>query len=318
MSPEPQTEQTPPQPQPKPQIGGRRCHINALRHEDSGQFYAMSREDRQAFNQHYLGITGDLNPQTNRERWLATSIAEDQWRLNRARAIENNIFAIGMSGPIADSTHGDSPEVTAAACQARIWLQDGRQLQLLALFEQRIRRSVEKNEKQLKELQAERQAAFNQAVEEAILLGQLDLDEREAASPAISEEPPDHGPTAPFSQQGSALILSPEMDGNPQLPLGQTPAMDGELGNYSVNGTPGSAPLCQQGSALILSPEMGGSPQLPLGQSPEMVGDHLNYSVNGFAFSFAEINQRAHRELRLRKARQLQKAAPPFQLPKAA
>ena len=251
MSPEQTEQQTapnPPQPQPQPQpdpkaqIGGRRCHINAFRHEGSGQFYAMSREDRQAFNQHYLGITGDLNPQTNRERWLATSIAEDQWRLNRARAIENNIFAIGMSGPIADTTHGDSPEVTAAACQARIWLQDGHQLQLLALFEQRIRRSVEKNEKQLRELQAERQAAFDQAVEEAILLAQLDLAEREAAGPAVSEEPP-HA------------------------------AMD---------------------------------------------GDRENFLVNGFAFSTGEINERVHRELRLRKARQLQKAAPPFQLPKAA
>jgi hypothetical protein len=87
---------TNPTPDPKQKTGGKQCHIHAIRHQLTGQFYALSKEDRTAFDQHCTGITDDLKPESNRERWLATSIAEDQWRLNRARALENNIFAIGM------------------------------------------------------------------------------------------------------------------------------------------------------------------------------------------------------------------------------
>jgi hypothetical protein len=99
------------------------------------------------------------------------------WRLNRARALENNIFAIGMSGPIGDATDVDSAEGHAAACQARVWLADGRNIQLLSVYETRIRRNIEKNEKQLNQLQAERKAAHAKALYEEILLAKLAISE---------------------------------------------------------------------------------------------------------------------------------------------
>jgi hypothetical protein len=160
------------------ECGPKRARISAFRHETTGQFYAMSQEDRRAFNAHCEGIISDLQPANHRERWLASSIAEDQWRLNRARALESNIFALGMSNP-AIEVDVDSAEGHAAICQARVWLADGKKLQMLALYESRIRRSIEKNEKQLKELQAERQAACDKALEEAKLLAQLALMEGE-------------------------------------------------------------------------------------------------------------------------------------------
>jgi hypothetical protein len=149
-----------------------RCRITAFRHEATGQFYAMSLEDSIAFTAHCEGIIEVLRPANHHERWLATSIAEDQWRLNRARALESNIFAIGMSNPAID-IDASSPETQAAISQARVWLADGTKLQTLALYEQRIRRSIEKNEKQLRELRAERKAAHDKALEEEILLAQL-------------------------------------------------------------------------------------------------------------------------------------------------
>jgi hypothetical protein len=163
-------------PEEQKSSGQQHCRITAFRHETTGQFYAMSHEDRVAFNAHCEGIIEDFQPANYRERWLATSIAEDQWRLNRARALESNIFAIGMSSPMIDVDAG-SPEADAAISQARVWLADGKKLQMLALYEQRIRRSIEKNEKQLKELQTERKAEYNKALEEAKLLAQLDISE---------------------------------------------------------------------------------------------------------------------------------------------
>jgi hypothetical protein len=179
---------------PRTEEGKKRCRINATRHGLTGQFHAFSHEDKRAFDQHCEGLMADYNPATYREKMLAMSIAEDMWRLNRARALENNIFAIGMSGAIGAATNVDSAEGHAAACQARVWLADGRNIQLLALYETRIRRNIEKNEKQLKELQAERKAAHAKALYEEILLAKL----------AISENVPYHAPE-PDAQNGFAF-----------------------------------------------------------------------------------------------------------------
>ena len=60
-----------------------------------------------------------------------------------------------------------------AISQAKTWLADGRDIQLLSLYQQRIQRSVERNMAELRTLRAERLAARQQAVEEAVLLSQL-------------------------------------------------------------------------------------------------------------------------------------------------
>ncbi|MDQ1472357.1 MAG: hypothetical protein QOJ99_3837, partial [Bryobacterales bacterium] len=162
---------------PRTEEGKKRSRINATRHGLTGQFHAFSHEDKIAFDEHCTNLMADYNPETYREKLLAMSIAEDMWRLNRARALENNIFAIGMSGPIGDATDVDSAEGHAAACQARVWLADGRNIQLLAVYETRIRRNIEKNEKQLKELQTERKAAHAKALCEEVLLAKLAISE---------------------------------------------------------------------------------------------------------------------------------------------
>jgi hypothetical protein len=61
----------------KEKTGGRQCNIRGFRHEMTGQFYALSKEDRAAMAQHCEGIVADFDPQNHRERWLATAIAED-------------------------------------------------------------------------------------------------------------------------------------------------------------------------------------------------------------------------------------------------
>jgi hypothetical protein len=114
------------------------------------------------------------------EQDLAQSTAEDKWRLNRARAIETGIFALGQMADESqpgslqnDPREIDQPEISQTLSQAKTWLADGRQIQLLSLYEQRIQRSIEKHMAELRTLQAERLAARQQAVEEAVLLSQL-------------------------------------------------------------------------------------------------------------------------------------------------
>jgi hypothetical protein len=88
---------------------------------------------------------------------LAQAIAEDRWRLNRARALENSIFALGQTEHVPDDS--DNPELDAALAQGRTWIDHARELQLLTTYENRIRRSVEKNTAELRALQKERKFA---------------------------------------------------------------------------------------------------------------------------------------------------------------
>ncbi|HYK60300.1 MAG TPA: hypothetical protein VEV85_12790 [Bryobacteraceae bacterium] len=103
---------------------------------------------------------------------LAQAIAEDKWRLNRARALEN---AVSTQGHRKNSYPEDTPdpEEDAALALGRTWVQQAKNLQLLTTYEQRFRRSVEKNLAELKALQADRKAAIEKAEHEARLLVQL-------------------------------------------------------------------------------------------------------------------------------------------------
>jgi hypothetical protein len=74
------------------------------------------------------------------------------------------------------NSHADgdpNPEAEAALALGRTWNHEGRSLQLLTTYEQRIRRSIEKNTAELRALQAARKAAIEQAEEKARLLVQL-------------------------------------------------------------------------------------------------------------------------------------------------
>jgi hypothetical protein len=156
---------------PRTQEGKKRSSLNAFRHGLTGQIVIHTPEDEQAFKKHCDGIREALAPVGALEIDLAQAIAEDRWRLNRARALENSIFALGQSEHLnEDSGH---PEVDAALAQGRTWMDHARELNLLTTYENRIRRSVEKNTAELRALQAQRKAAIAQAEEEAIALVQL-------------------------------------------------------------------------------------------------------------------------------------------------
>ena len=68
---------------------------NNLRHGLTGHISLLPTEDREAHDAFCSELIDSFAPGTPMESQLAQSIAEDSWRLNRARAIENNMFALG-------------------------------------------------------------------------------------------------------------------------------------------------------------------------------------------------------------------------------
>ena len=156
---------------PKTPEGKRRCRLNAYRHGLTGQLCVFTPEEQQAYENHCKVIFDALAPVSDFERDLAQSVADDRWRLKRARAIEASTFALGMhQNSIDDTGH---TEVDDAFAQARTWLQEAHNLHLLTVYEQRIQRSCDRNMAQLKALQAERKEAAKEAMKQAKLLYQL-------------------------------------------------------------------------------------------------------------------------------------------------
>jgi hypothetical protein len=142
---------------PRTMTGKKRSSLNAFRHGLTGQIIVHTPEDQEAFTKHCDGIREALAPEGALEIDLAQAIAEDRWRLNRARALENSIFALGQTENVPDDS--DNPDVDAALAQGLTWIAHARELQLLSIYESRIRRSVEKNTAELRALQKERKLA---------------------------------------------------------------------------------------------------------------------------------------------------------------
>ena len=69
--------------------------------------------------------------------------------------------------------------------QARTWLSEGKSVELLSLYANRLQRRVERNVAMLRQTQADRKAAFQQAVEEAELLAELAEKAGETYDPVI-------------------------------------------------------------------------------------------------------------------------------------
>ena len=145
--------------------------LNAFRHGLTGQVHISTPADQAAYDKHCRGYHESLAPVGAVEADLVQAIADGRWQLNRAAAIEDDIFALGVGQP-GEHTSG-APEVDVAFAQARVWLADGHKLQLLGLYAHRIQRRVENNLKMLREMQQERKAALKQAAEDLALLTQL-------------------------------------------------------------------------------------------------------------------------------------------------
>ena len=157
---------------PKTPEGKARASLNAWRHGLTGQVATLPEEDRDAFQKFTRDIRLAYHPEGALETQIAQAIAEDEWRLSRARAIENNVLALGHSTPDADVI-AENTQIHAAFTQARTFWRNPEKFALLSIYEQRISRTIQRNEARLYALQAERKAALEQALEEARLLAEL-------------------------------------------------------------------------------------------------------------------------------------------------
>lgn len=197
--------------------------LNALRHGVTGHIDVRTPEEHQAHHEFCGAILTSLHPVGALELQLAQSIAEDNWRLNRARSLENNIFAI--TATFHDSTgETESEDLDAALAHARTYIADPGRLNLLSLYERRIHGNMIRTLKQLTDLQTARRKALNEsealrakALEEETLLAQL------AESEGAEYDPPKNGFVFSIAEIRDALLRKTRLEAARRLQTAPEP-----------------------------------------------------------------------------------------------
>ena len=143
--------------------------LNAYRHGLTGRIHIATPEEYEAYTSHCNRITQDLKPVGGMEQTLVQEICDDHWRIDRAFEIETSIMAAGISetGRFHNQAAGtQDDQIDTAMTTGQVWIDNSKQLALMSLYTQRFHRKAERNLKTLKNLQAERKAAFEKAAQE--------------------------------------------------------------------------------------------------------------------------------------------------------
>ena len=139
---------------------------NSVKHGLAGSSkHAVLPGERAEFEKHLQGYLEHFSPVGPEETRLVISVAENSWRVRRAHAMESALF----EQVILEKDDAVDP----ASAQAQAWIDASKGLQRIALYANRIERSITRDSAKLDALQSARKAAYAKAQEEAILLTKL-------------------------------------------------------------------------------------------------------------------------------------------------
>jgi hypothetical protein len=128
--------------------------LNAYRHGLTGHVHFCTPADEQAYKKHCAGYMQDFAPKGPVETDLTQAVADGRWRIKRAAQIENAIVAMTLGQP--DRMKCNHEEAAVAFAQAQAWLDRGKDLNLLTLYERRLQRAFQEDFKLLNEIQQRR------------------------------------------------------------------------------------------------------------------------------------------------------------------
>ena len=141
---------------PTTEAGKRKSSMNGFKHGLTGLAVVMTQEDRSAMEAFTGPYILDLAPQGAVEQQLAQTIAQDNFRINRIHAIEENTFALGELR--CSSGEGAIEEIHHAIAQAQTFAISHKAFNNLSLYEQRLRKGIQTNLKLYFEMQDRRRA----------------------------------------------------------------------------------------------------------------------------------------------------------------
>lgn len=210
---------------PRTDAGKRASSLNAYTHGLISQILVMTDEQAEAYERFTDAIVQDLRAVGAMEIQIARSIADTEWRINRAAAIENNIFnseasyqeraaARNAAERGVESSWGDQDRALA---NVHSFVDRPERFHLLTTYEMRLHRKAQLDLKQLRDMQAVRRADENERVKAAAMHAERN---KAAAEPGAGNHPQPEAPApektltaaaaSPASQTPESTILTPE------------------------------------------------------------------------------------------------------------
>src|SRR5580658_9856290 len=120
--------------------GKERSSQNALRHGLTGRIVVLPTEDMEVYKSFSKELVDSLKPESPMECQFAQTVADTQWRLNRARTYEDGMLALGHFEKAGDF-NAENPQIHSALTAAKVFRERSKDFVNLSLYEQRLTRS---------------------------------------------------------------------------------------------------------------------------------------------------------------------------------
>ena len=170
---------------PRTPEGKRASSLNSLRHGLTGQSVVLPGEDAEAYAAFRAKIFADTKPLGVIEEIHAQTVADTQWRLERARGLEASLIALARYEPILEAIAAieDSAE-RQAMLHAHGFDKRAKTIHNLQLQEARLQRTLTKSLTELKQLQSARTVAVQEELRQAVIIRKTCEQQRRAFVPA--------------------------------------------------------------------------------------------------------------------------------------
>ena len=156
---------------PRTPEGKQVSSLNSLRHGLTGQMVVMPGEDAEAYAAFRAKIFADAAPVGSIEEIHAQTVADTQWRLERARRLESSLVALAKYEPIPEAIAAIEDQAERQAMiHAYGFDKRARILHNLQLQEARLQRTLFKALAELKQLQSARATAVQENLRQAIII----------------------------------------------------------------------------------------------------------------------------------------------------
>jgi hypothetical protein len=168
---------------PRTPAGKQRSSLNALRHGLTGHTIVLPSEDQAAYQRHSHSFLAEYQPRGATETQLVQSITDVSWQLNRAGAVENNLFSLGITES-EDRIRASHPDAEAALAMALAYREHNRAFANLGIYRQRLAREFERTLILLRQIQAERRNNEERQLDNAAKLLKMHQDANLPYQPA--------------------------------------------------------------------------------------------------------------------------------------
>jgi hypothetical protein len=168
---------------PRTEAGKQRSKMNAFRHGLTGHTIVLPTEDHSAYERHSQSFLDQYHPKDATETQLVQSLIDTSWRMNRAAAVETNLFSLGIT-EMEDRIRANHPEAEAALAMALAFREHMRAFASISTQSQRLARQFERTLALLRQIQADRRAAEERQLDKAAKILKMHKDENIPYEPA--------------------------------------------------------------------------------------------------------------------------------------